>query len=122
MEMSGQIILNNSEWDLLYRNLTAPSAEYLRSLNDYMCQISQHLEVEDLNQETIIRSDQIDFEGLFAALNGESIEKRTVEDSLSTVKDTEWMSNDTYASCLNGSRRVRNASYFSSTDSNLSAA
>lgn len=70
--MAEQIFLNNSEWDLLYRNLTVPSAEHLRSLNDYMCQISQHLEVENLNQETIIRSDQIDFDGLFAALNGES--------------------------------------------------
>ncbi len=122
MEMADQITLNTTEWSNFIKNLTAPSTDYSQSLYNYFQRIAQAVVIEERGQESIIRSDRIDFEGLFAILDGECIEKHTIEDSLSTVVETEWMPNETRTSRLIGSLTAKNNCYFSGSANNLAAA
>lgn len=121
MEIADRITLNSDSWAALYRNLTAPSAEYVRSFGDYVSRIAQSIDIEETEEGTAIRSDRIDFDRLLAILDGESIEKCTVEDHAFVSADIEWIKQGERAPFRSGSIQ-RNKEYFFGSGNYLTAA
>ena len=121
MESFDRILLNRDNWNDLYRNLTAPTEDYAQAFDDYVARIEQSVEVEETGRRTVIRSDRIDFDGLLAILNGESIERRVIEDHVSVSAEVEWIKSDDRASFPSIATQ-KNTQYFCSADNYLAAA